>query len=34
MGVIEEKFIALVEKRLFSRSKPEKIIRVMEQLIE
>lgn len=34
MGSVEEKFIALVEKRLFSKSKPEKVIKVMESLID
>jgi hypothetical protein len=34
MGSVEEKFVALVEKRLFSQSKPEKIIKVMAGLID
>lgn len=34
MGSVEEKFIAIVEKKLFSRSHPEKIIKIMTQLID
>lgn len=34
MGSVEEKFVALVEKRLFSQSRPEKIIKVMKGLID
>lgn len=34
MGSVEEKFIAMVEKKLFSKSHPEKIIKIMAQLID
>ena len=32
MGGVEEKFIALVEKKLLSRSHPDKIIKIMKIL--
>ena len=34
MGTVEEKFIALVEKKLFSRSHPDKITKIMKALID
>ena len=34
MGGVEEKFIALVEKKLLSRSHPDKIIKIMKQLLD
>ena len=34
MGGIEEKFIALVEKKLLSRSHPDKIIKVLTKLLD
>ena len=34
MGGVEEKFIALVEKKLLSRSHPDKIIKILRQLLD
>jgi len=34
IGGVEEKFIALVEKKLLSRSHPDKIIKVLKQLLD
>ena len=34
MGGVEEKFIALVEKKLLSRSHPDKIIKILKQLLD
>ncbi len=34
MGGVEEVFIALVEKKLFSRSHPDKIIKVLKNLLD
>lgn len=34
MGGVEQKFIALVEKKLLSRSHPDKIIKIMKQLLD
>lgn len=34
IGGVEEKFVALVEKKLFSRSHPDKIIKVLKQLLD
>lgn len=34
MGGVEDKFISLVEKKLFSRSHPDKIIKILKQLLD
>ena len=34
IGGVEQKFIALVEKKLLSRSHPDKIIKIMKQLLD
>ena len=34
MGGVEEKFIALVEKKLLSRTHPDKIIKILRQLLD
>jgi hypothetical protein len=34
IGGVEEKFIALVEKKLFSQSHPDKIIKVLGKLLD
>lgn len=34
IGGVEEKFIALVEKKLLSRSHPDKIIKILKQLLD
>jgi hypothetical protein len=34
MGGVEEKFIALVEKKLLSRSHPDRIIKILKQLLD
>ena len=34
MGSMEEKFVGLVEKKIFSRSHPDKIIKIISQLID
>jgi RNA-binding protein 25 len=34
IGGVEEKFIALVEKRLLSRSHPDKVIKVLKHLLD
>lgn len=34
IGGVEEKFIALVEKKLLSRSHPDKIIKILKLLLD
>lgn len=34
MGGVQEKFIALVEKKLLSKSHPDKIIKILKQLLD
>ena len=34
MGGVEEKFIALVEKKLLSQTPPDKIIKILRQLLD
>ena len=34
MGGVEEKFIALVEKKLLSRTHPDKIIKILRPLLD